>query len=64
MGNRRRASHRFSSTFPKSFLNLEDEILVKGVGFVIPNLEEVIKGETFPFMHGHSQFIVIGEHLM
>jgi hypothetical protein len=30
MGKRRRASHRFSPSFPSFLLNLEDEILVKG----------------------------------
>jgi hypothetical protein len=38
MGKRRRASHRFSPSFPSFLLNLEDEILFKGVGFVIPTL--------------------------
>jgi hypothetical protein len=36
MGKRRRASHRFSPPFLSFFLNLEDEIIFKGVGFVIP----------------------------
>jgi hypothetical protein len=30
MGKRRRASHRFSSSFSSFHLNLEDEILCKG----------------------------------
>jgi hypothetical protein len=30
MGKRRRASHRFSPSFPSFLLNLEDEILFKG----------------------------------
>jgi hypothetical protein len=58
MGKRRRASHRFSPSFPYSFVNLEDEILVKGgggVGFVIPNFQFVrdhIKGENiFPYLY-------------
>jgi hypothetical protein len=36
MGEGRRTSNRISPSFHYSFLNLEDEILVKGVGFVIP----------------------------
>jgi hypothetical protein len=38
MGKRRRVSHRFSPSLPSLLLNLEDEILFKGVGFVIPTL--------------------------
>jgi hypothetical protein len=50
MGERRRASHRFSSSFPESFLNLEDEILVKGGRICNTQLVKIhIKGEKlFP----------------
>jgi hypothetical protein len=30
LGRGKRASHRFSPSFPSFFLNLEDEIFVKG----------------------------------
>jgi hypothetical protein len=39
LGKRRRASHRFSPSFPSFLLNLEDEISVKGVGFVKPKFD-------------------------
>jgi hypothetical protein len=41
MGKRRRASNRISPIFSLVLPNLEDEILVKGVGFVIPKSVKV-----------------------
>jgi hypothetical protein len=52
MGRRRRASHRFSPSFPSFFLNLEDEIIFKGgricnTQFVIVTKREEKLSPTF-----------------
>jgi hypothetical protein len=40
----------FPHLFPSFFLNLEDEIIFKGVGFVIPKIVNQIKGGSHSYI--------------